>query len=285
MFAAEGVDEQVLQRLGLPLRSPDLNDWGQMVKQLEAAQGEVEIALVGKYVELHDAYLSVVEALRHGGIANGVNVKIRWVHSDDLDQASQQEVAQELAGVHGVIIPGGFGFRGIEGKINSIQWAREQQVPFFGICLGMQCAVIEFARNVACMAGAQSTEFKPETPFPVIDLLPEQGDVTDESGTMRLGLYPAVLAPEGLAFKAYNEEIIYERHRHRYELNNTYRNELTEAGLFLSGVSPDQTLVEIIELVDHPWFLGCQFHPEFKSRPNRPHPLFRDFIKAAVQHK
>ncbi len=281
LFATEGVDELILQRLGLPLRSPDLTDWGQMVKQLEAAEGEVEIALVGKYIELHDAYLSVVEALRHGGIANGVNVKIRWIHADDLDQASQQEVAQKLAGVQGVIIPGGFGFRGIEGKINSIRWAREEKVPFFGICLGMQCAVIEFARNVAGMADAQSTEFKPETPFPVIDLLPED----NQKETMRLGLYPAVLAPEGLAFKAYNEEIIYERHRHRYEVNNTYRNDLTEAGLILSGVSPDQNLVEIIELADHPWFLGCQFHPEFKSRPNRPHPLFRDFIKAALQQK
>ncbi len=284
-FAKEGVDKQVLERLGLPERTLDLSEWEEMVQEMQSSESEVEIALVGKYIELHDAYLSVVEALKHAGIANRVNIKIRWIHSDSLDGMSDEEVDRALSGVHGVIVPGGFGYRGIEGKINAIKWAREQQVPFFGICLGMQCAVVEFARNVAGMQGAHSAEFDAETPFPVIDLMPEQKEVEKMGGTMRLGLHPAVLLSDSKAFAAYNEEIIYERHRHRYEFNNAYRSELTARGLLLSGTSPDHRLVEIIEYPDHPWFIGCQFHPEFKSRPNRPNPLFRDFIRAAKNHQ
>ncbi|MBO8125768.1 MAG: CTP synthase [Firmicutes bacterium] len=284
-FAREGLDDLVLERLDLPKHPRDLSDWEEMVRRLEQIDGEVEIALVGKYIKLHDAYLSVVESLRHAGIANGVKVNIRWVLSDALDDASPQEVEKELSGVHGVLVPGGFGYRGIEGKINAIRWARENKVPFFGICLGMQCAVIEFARNVAGLSGAHSSEFEPNTPYPVIDLMPEQKEIEDMGGTMRLGLYPAILTQGTTTYAAYNEEIIYERHRHRYEFNNVFRNELTKAGLVLSGLSPDKRLVEVVELPDHPWFVGCQYHPEFKSRPNRPHPLFRDFIAAAVKHK
>lgn len=284
-FAAEGLDELILKRLGLPLHPRNLSQWEEMVKRIEHIDGEVTIALVGKYIKLHDAYMSVVESLRHAGIANGVNVQIRWVHSDDLDGASQEEVEKVLGGVDGVLVPGGFGYRGIEGKINAIRWAREQKVPFFGICLGMQCAVIEFARNVVGFAGAHSSEFDSDTPYPVIDLMPEQKEVEDMGGTMRLGLYPAVLTPATATYAAYNDEIIYERHRHRYEFNNVYRHEITEAGLVLSGLSPDKRLVEVVELPDHPWFVGCQYHPEFKSRPDRPHPLFRDFIAAAAKRK
>ncbi|MDI3281452.1 MAG: CTP synthase, partial [Bacillota bacterium] len=232
---------------------------------------------------LRDAYLSVVEALRHGGIAHDAEVEVLWIPSDALEEATEEKVEELLGAADGILVPGGFGYRGIEGKIKAIRYARERKVPFFGICLGMQCAVIEFARHVVGLAQANSSEFDPTTPDPVIDLLPEQKEVEDLGGTMRLGLYPCVLAPQTRAYAAYQDHIVYERHRHRYEFNNEYRTELTAAGLVISGLSPDKRLVEIIELPDHPWFLGAQFHPEFKSRPLRPHPLFRDFVGAALQ--
>jgi len=234
--------------------------------------------LVGKYVELKDAYLSVAEALKHAGLANEVAIEIDWVQSETV---TSENVAEILKGTHGILVPGGFGFRGVEGKIEAVKYARENNIPFFGICLGMQMAVIEFARNILGYKEAHSADLNGLTPVPVIDLMPELHDVEDMGGTMRLGLYPCKIKPDTLAFKAYDEELIYERHRHRYEFNNTYREEMLEKGLILSGLSPDERLVEIVELPDHPWFLAVQFHPEFKSRPTRSHPLFRDFIKAS----
>ncbi|MFZ3373102.1 MAG: CTP synthase, partial [Desulfitobacteriaceae bacterium] len=248
-------------------------------EKIKSPTRETEIAIVGKYVELPDAYLSVAEALRHAGTELGAKVQVRWVNAEELESASAKEY---LKGVDGILVPGGFGNRGIEGKIEAIRFAREEKVPFLGICLGMQCAVIEFARHVCGMAGANSTEFDADSAYPVIDILPEQKDIEDKGGTMRLGLSPAKLLVNSKAFETYQDEVIYERHRHRYEVNNQFRNELEEAGLRFSGTSPDGRLVEIIEYPDHPWFIASQFHPEFKSRPNRPHPLFREFIKAAL---
>jgi CTP synthase len=237
----------------------------------------VEIALVGKYVVLHDAYLSVVEALRHGALANDVDVRIRWVDSEKLES---EDVAEQLAGVDGVVVPGGFGARGIEGKIKAITWARREGVPFFGLCLGMQCAVIELSRAALGSDLPNSSEFAPDTPYPTIDLLPEQRDVSDKGGTMRLGLWPCRLQPGSLALAAYGESVVFERHRHRFEVNNEYRETLARHGVYFSGLSPDGRLVEIMELRDHPWFLGTQFHPEFRSRPDDPHPLFTSFLGA-----
>ena len=236
------------------------------------------IALVGKYVALHDAYLSVAEALTHGGIENGVKVAIRWVDSETV---TDENASQLLAGCDGVLVPGGFGSRGVEGKISAIRYAREQKVPFLGICLGMQMAVVEFARHVCGLTGAQSGEFAPDGKYPVIDLMPDQVGITDKGGTMRLGSYPCELAEDSFAARAYGASRIDERHRHRYEFNNDFREALTAAGLRLAGLSPDGRLVEIVEIGDHPWFVGVQFHPELKSRPNRAHPLFREFIAAA----
>ena len=278
LLEEEGLARVVCQRLGLAAGAADLAQWRTMVEWAKHPQGTVEIALVGKYVALHDAYLSVVEALTHGGIANGVRVVLRWVDSEQLDDTN---VGQILAGCAGVIVPGGFGDRGIGGMLCAIRWARENWVPYFGICLGMQMAVVEFARHVAGLADAHSSELAATT-HPVIDLMPEQRDVTSKGGTMRLGAYPCrITGRDTRAYQAYGAETVQERHRHRYEFNNDFRALLTGKGLRLSGLSPDGRLVEMVELSDHPWFVGVQFHPEFKSRPNRAHPLFRAFVAAA----
>ena len=282
MLEQEGLGSVVCKRLDLPQREPDLAEWSQMVVRAKNCTDTVTIGLVGKYVALHDAYLSVVEALTHGGIENDVKVKIRWV---DSELVNDENAEQTLRGCDGILVPGGFGDRGIEGKISAVRWARENKVPFFGICLGMQMAVVEFARHVAGMEDAHSSELCEQTHYPVIDLMPEQRDIEAKGGTMRLGAYPCKVTEEAHFTKlAYGEPIIYERHRHRYEFNNLYREELTEKGLILAGTSPDNRLVEVVELKDHPWFVGVQFHPEFKSRPNKAHPLFRDFVGAAKKY-
>ena len=282
MLEREGLADVVVRRLGLICHAPDLTEWATMVHRAKNPTGQVEIALVGKYVALHDAYLSVAEALTHGGIENDVKVKIRWINSEEL---TDQNAPELLEGVSGILVPGGFGSRGIEGKISAIRYARENKVPFLGICLGMQMAVIEFARHVCGLEGAHSSELDPRTPYPVIDLMPDQRGITAKGGTMRLGAFPCHLAEDSNAFRAYETQEIQERHRHRYEFNNDYREQLTKAGLRLAGLSPDGRLVEIVELADHPWFVGVQFHPELKSRPNKAHPLFRAFIAAAKQHQ
>ena len=282
MLEREGLADVVVRRLGLICHMPDLTEWATMVHRAKHPSGKVTIALVGKYVALHDAYLSVVEALTHGGIENGVKVDIRWLDSETV---TDENAARLLANCQGILVPGGFGSRGVEGKISAIRYARENRVPFLGICLGMQMAVVESARHAAGLPGAHSSELDPHTPYPVIDLMPDQADVTDKGGTMRLGSYPCRLAADSRALAAYGREEIDERHRHRYEFNNAFREKLTEAGLVLSGLSPDGRLVEIVELADHPWFVGVQFHPELKSRPNRAHPLFREFIAAAKKEQ
>ncbi len=276
----EGLDELVVSKLGLETGPADLSEWEALVERIKAQSGIVRIALVGKYVQLQDAYLSVVEALRHAALHHGRGLEVVWVDAEGL---RPEELRSELETADGILVPGGFGTRGIEGKLLAVRYARENDVPFFGICLGMQVAVVEFARGVAGMAGANSSEFDPETPYPVIDLLPEQKDVEDMGGTMRLGASPAKVMPDTKAYEAYQEEVIYERHRHRYEVNNALRPRMVEAGLVVSGVTPDDRLVEIVELPDHPWFLAAQFHPEFKSRPTRPQPLFREFVGAAIR--
>ncbi|MEW6308534.1 MAG: CTP synthase [Bacillota bacterium] len=281
LLEEEGLPAIVVERLGLKARPPELAGWRDIVRRIKEPAGRVTIALVGKYVALHDAYLSVVEGLIHGGIANHVAVDVRWISAEDLE--GEADLPSRLEGADGILVPGGFGDRGIEGKISAIRYAREQRVPYLGICLGMQCAVIEYARHVSGLKGAHSTEFRPDSPHPVIDLLPEQRDVAELGGTMRLGLYPCKVAPGTRTHEAYGAGLIYERHRHRYEFNNHYRPQLSQAGLLTSGVSPDGRLVEIIELADHPWFVATQFHLEFKSRPTRPHPLFREFIAAAAR--
>lgn len=279
MLHEEGLDDAACRKLHIKTKEPDLNEWKEMVQRALNLKSVVKIGLVGKYVSLHDAYLSVVEALSHGGYENGVNVEVKWIDSEEI---TDKNAADYLADCDGILVPGGFGDRGIEGKISAARYAREQKVPYFGICLGMQMAVIEFARNVAEMPGAHSTEFDENSKYPVIDLMLEQRDITDKGGTMRLGLYPCRLVDgDTNIHKAYNDEVIYERHRHRWEFNNTFRDELTKCGLVITGMSPDGQLVETVELEDHPWYTGVQFHPEFKSRPNRAHPLFRDFIGAA----
>ena len=282
MLEREGLADVVVRRLGLICHAPDLTEWATMVHRAKHPKGEVEIALVGKYVSLHDAYLSVVEALTHGGIENDVKVSIRWVDSETV---TDQNAAAILAGADGILVPGGFGDRGIEGKISAIRYARENDVPFLGICLGMQMAVVEFARHVCGLDGAHSSELDPKTPYPVIDLMADQVGVTAKGGTMRLGSYPCLLAEGTRSHAIYGTDRIDERHRHRYEFNNAYREALTAAGLSLSGLSPDGHLVEMVELSDHPWFVACQFHPELKSRPNKAHPLFREFISAAKTHQ
>ncbi len=278
-FREEGVDELVLGHFGIEAPPPDLEEWEDVVADLADAEDEVRIALVGKYVKLEDAYLSVVEALRHGGAAHGARVVIDWI---DSERVERDEVRRRLRGVDGILVPGGFGGRGAEGKIAAAQIARETGIPYLGICLGMQIAVAEFARHVAGMEGANSTEFDPETPFPVIDLLPEQKEVADMGGTMRLGADPVKLHESTRARELYGEAVVYERHRHRYEVNNVLRRRLEAAGLVCSGTSPDDRLVEIVELPEHPFYVASQFHPEFKSRPQRPAPLFRDFVGAAL---
>lgn len=278
---AEGLDDIVVNHLKLTVPEPDMTEWENLVRRVNAIEKSVEVAIVGKYVALHDAYLSIVEALGHAGIDADYEVKIRWVNAEEVTPDNVEEM---LNGVHGVLVPGGFGDRGIEGKITAIRYAREKRVPFFGICLGMQMAVVEFARHKAGLAGANSSEIDPAAPYPVIDLLPEQKDVEDLGGTMRLGLYPCKIEQGTLAAKAYGERLVYERHRHRYEFNNEFREQIESAGMRISGMSPDGRLVEMIELPDHPWFLAVQFHPEFTSRPNRPQPLFREFVRAAIRH-
>ena len=276
----EGLDDIVIKKLGLSCGEPDLTEWEQLVNRYKNPKFEVTVGIVGKYVSLPDAYLSVAEALRHAGIFHETKINIRWIDSEVLEK---EPLEKHLSNLDGILVPGGFGDRGIEGKIAAIRYARENKVPFLGLCLGMQTAVIEFARHVAGLKDANSSEFKPEGLHSVIDLLPEQKEVEQLGGTMRLGLYPCKLVPGTKAAEAYGEEIIYERHRHRYEFNNEYREMLTELGLIISGTSPDGRLVEIIEINEHPWFVATQFHPEFKSRPNRPHPLFRDFIGASLK--
>jgi CTP synthase len=273
----EGLDRELAQHLGIDAE-PDLSEWNALVDRIDSAIDPVRIAIVGKYVNLRDAYLSVIEALHHGGFHHGVDVDLAWVSSDDLDQA---DASQVLAGIDGIVVPGGFGWRGVEGKLDAVRYARERRVPYLGLCLGLQCAVIEFARDVCGLEGANSSEFDPGTLHPVIDLLPEQKNVTDLGGSMRLGAQPCHVAPGTKAAAAYGEQVVYERHRHRYEVNPAYHDVLTEHGLVFSGLSPDGRLVEIIELPDHPFFVAGQFHPELKSRPTRPHPLFRDFVGAA----
>ncbi len=276
----EGLAEQVLDILQMDQRQPDLVKWRDLVNRLHTPKQTLEIAIAGKYIRLTDAYLSVLEALRHAGLSLGCEVNFRWINSEEL---SSSNVAPQMDGIHGLIVPGGFGIRGVDGKIAAIRYARENQIPFLGLCLGMQCAVIEWARNVAHLDRANSSEFDSEGPNPVIHLLPEQRDVVDLGGTMRLGLYPCRLGTQSIAFHLYQEEVIYERHRHRYEFNNAYRTLLLESGYTVSGTSPDGRLVEIIELPSHPFFVATQFHPEFQSRPNKPHPLFRGFVNAAQQ--
>jgi len=276
----EGLDDYVCKMLRLEEHEPDLTEWKALVRRVENATQEVHIGLVGKYVNLPDAYLSVAEALRHGGYDCGAKVVIDWIASDDAEGLLADG---RLRGLDGIVIPGGFGFRGIEGKIAAAGYARQQNIPFLGLCLGMQCAVIEFARDECGLAGANSSEFDPHTPHPVIDLMDEQRDVVDMGGTMRLGAYPAKLAEGSVVRDAYGSEVIYERHRHRYEVNNRYRHRLEDAGLRCSGTSPDDRLVEFVELSPsvHPFFVATQAHPEFKSRPDRPHPLFAAFLRAA----
>jgi CTP synthase len=284
-FRDEGVDEFILEHFGWTAPPPDLTGWEELTRRADAATDTVRIALVGKYVALEDAYLSVSESLRHAAFLHGIRVEIDWVDAETLsdDSWERQAAAEErLAGADGILIPGGFGGRGIEGKINAARIARERGIPFLGICLGMQIAVCEFARNVAGMEGANSTEFDLETPFPVIDLLPEQKEVADLGGTMRLGADPVKLHVDSRARELYGEAVIYERHRHRYEVNNLLRKRLESAGLVVSGTSPDERLVEVIELESHPFFVASQYHPEFKSRPERPAPLFREFVSAAL---
>jgi len=273
---------QALNILALEQRQPDLSNWRSLVDGLTSSSRPLAIAIVGKYVSLNDAYLSVVEALRHAAIAHQAALDIRWVNSEDVEAHGAEKY---LSGVDGVVVPGGFGTRGIIGKIQTIQYVREKQIPFLGLCLGMQCSVVEWARNVAHLERADSSEFDEETPNPVISLLPEQQDVVDLGGTMRLGLYPCRLDPDTLASRLYQDEVVYERHRHRYEFNNAYRNLFMESGYTVSGTSPDGRLVEIIELSNHPFFIASQFHPEFQSRPSAPHPLFDGLVEAALQRQ
>ena len=277
----EGLDDYVCRVLHLDEHAPDLGEWKALVQRVRDATQEVRIGLVGKYINLPDAYLSVVEALRHGGFACGAKVVFDWIASDEAEGLLAEG---RLSGLDGIVVPGGFGFRGIEGKIAAVTYAREQRVPFLGLCLGMQCAVIDYARHVCGLAGANSSEFDPHSPHPVIDLMDAQRDVVDMGGTMRLGAWPARLEPGSIVRELYGAEVVYERHRHRYEVNNRYRQQLADAGLRLSGTSPDGRLVEFVELprAVHPFFAATQAHPEFKSRPTRPHPLFAGFVAAAA---
>lgn len=278
MMEQEGLAEQTINLLQLEHRQPDLHSWQTLVNRLYSPSHKIDIALVGKYVRLNDAYLSVVEALRHAAIAIDCDLNLHWINSEDLESGN---IENYLKGVNGIVVPGGFGIRGVDGKIAAIQYAKNHKIPFLGLCLGMQCAVIEWARNTAKLENANSAEFDPNTPNPVINLLPEQQDVVDLGGTMRLGLYPCRVNPDTLAFKLYQQQVIYERHRHRYEFNNAYRNLFLESGYAVSGTSPDGRLVEMIELPSHPFFIASQFHPEFQSRPSAPHPLFQGFVQAA----
>ena len=282
MFHKEELDDIVCEKLGLTCPPPDLTDWEKMVEKIYSMTESVEIAMCGKYIHLHDAYKSIIESFTHAGVANDVHVNIQWI---DTEKIEQEGADAHLAGIHGILVPGGFGDRGIEGKIAAIRYAREHKIPFLGICLGLQVAVIEFARDVCGLADAHSSEFNPDTPHPVIDLMLEQRSRTKMGGSMRLGAYPCHIVEGSLAHRLYGTLDIEERHRHRYEVNNAYRKRLTDAGMAISGVSPDGELVEMIEIQEQPFFVGCQFHPELKSRPNRAHPLFRGLVGAAKTYK
>lgn len=284
MLKEQKMDEVVIKKLGLKCGEPDLTDWEAMLDALRNPKQTVKIAMVGKYVELHDSYISVNEALKHGGIETRSAVDIKWIDSESLEK-EDADIDEILGDMDGILVPGGFGSRGIEGKIKACEYARTHNVPYLGICLGMQIAIIEFARNVLGLKDANSAEINPETPYPVIDILPEQKDVTDMGGTMRLGQYPCSLNPESKAYELYGSSMIYERHRHRYEVNNDYRTDLLKGGMIFAGTSPDNHIVEMVEIPNHPWFVAGQFHPEFKSRPNKPHPLFRGFVTASLEHK
>ena len=279
---AQKIDDIVLKHFNLTAKEASMEEWISLVERVDNLKDEVRIALVGKYVELHDAYISVVESLKHAGYKHNSKVKIDWIQSEDITEENVHEYLKEA---DGILVPGGFGDRGVEGKITAIKYARENKIPFFGICLGMQLAAVEFARNVCGLTGAHSSELDPNTPYPIINLLPNQGNVVEMGGTLRLGSYPCTLTEGSQAHKEYGEINITERHRHRYEFNNFYRERLTNKGLVLSGVSPDGRLVEIVELPEHPWFVAGQFHPEFKSRPEKAHPLFAGFIKASLENK
>ena len=278
----EGLDDYIVKHMGLEAHTQDLSEWRSLVDRIKSLTGDVKVAIVGKYVDLPDAYISIVESLTAAGVRHGVRVTPVWVASDSIAPGKCDDA---LGGVDAILVPGGFGVRGIEGKILASQYARENGVPFLGLCLGLQCCVIEYARNVVGLKGANSSEFDPETPYPVIDLMAHQKDIDGLGGTMRLGLYPCRISPNTRAAAAYGEEVVYERHRHRYEVNNNLRHRLEDAGMVFSGVSPDGRLVEIVEIPEHPFFVACQFHPEFKSRPLRPHPLFRDLVGAAVKRQ
>ena len=282
MLENEGLTDSVCHHLGLENREPDLTEWTAMTQRQHNADKDVTIGLVGKYVALQDAYLSVAEALHHGGIVNDARVKILWIDSEKITRETAPEMLKEC---DGIIVPGGFGDRGIEGMIEAIRYARLNKVPMFGICLGMQMAVVEFARNVAGFPDANSSEFEPDGAHSVIHIMEDQKDIENMGGTMRLGLYPCKLTPGSLVQQIYGEELIYERHRHRFEFNNNFRKQLTEKGLQIAGLSPDERLVEIVSLPDHPWFIGVQFHPEFKSRPNKPQKLFASFIGASLKNR
>ncbi|MGL4799359.1 MAG: CTP synthase [Cellulosilyticaceae bacterium] len=280
MLEKEHLADIVCEKLHLECPPPQLEEWKSIVEREKNPKKKVTIGLVGKYVELHDAYISIVESLHHAGIHHEASIEIKWIHAEEVDEKTAESL---LGDVDGILVPGGFGDRGIEGKIQAIRYARENNIPFFGICLGMQCAVIEFARHKAGLQNAHSSELMPETPHPVIDLMPDQKGIEDLGGTMRLGAYPCKLKEGTNAYEAYGKQTIEERHRHRYEFNNQYRELLTEKGLVIAGTSPDGELVEIVEIKDHIWFVGAQFHPEFLSRPNNPHPLFKEFIKHCIK--
>ena len=282
MLHKEGLDNVAVKKLGLECGEPDLADWNEMLEAIRNPVRTVKIAMVGKYVELHDSYISVNEALKHGGIETRSAVDIHWIDSETLEP-EDTDLDAVLGDMDGILVPGGFGSRGIEGKIKAANYARTHGIPYLGICLGMQVAIIEFARNVLGLKDANSAEIDPETTNPVIDIMPEQRNVQEMGGTMRLGQYPCVLNPESKAYQLYGASMIYERHRHRYEVNNDYREEFANHGVIFAGTSPDNHIVEMMEIPSHPWFVACQFHPEFKSRPNRPHPLFRGFVSAAAK--
>lgn len=291
IYHNEGLDEKITKLLNIWAKKPDLSEWEKIVETIKHPTKQVDIALVGKYVKLKDSYKSLNEALVHGGIANNCEVNIRYIDSEDLEKG----VFTDFYDVDGILVPGGFGDRGIEGKITAIEYSREKKIPYFGLCLGMQLAVVEIGRHLAGCAGAHTCEIDENTPYPLIYLIEQWVDrenelqrrdkFSDKGGTMRLGAYPCQLEPGSIAHKAYGKDLVFERHRHRYEFNMDFRKRLEQSGMVVSGISPDGKLVEIIEMSDHPWFLGCQFHPEFKSKPFSPHPLFKDFIKAALKQR
>lgn len=282
MLAGERLDKEVIKRLGLKCQQAELAEWEEIVRKVRSLDKKVTIGLVGKYVELPDAYLSIVEALNHAGFQFGSEIDIRWIYAEKIEKEGTEALLQDL---DGIIVPGGFGERGIEGKISTASYARENRIPYLGICLGMQCAVIEFARNVCHFTDANSTEFNPNSSHQVVHLMPDQEQIENKGGTMRLGVYPCRLLDGTRSQQIYGTDLIQERHRHRYEINNDYREKLEQMGMKISGISPDGRLVEMVELVDHPWFVACQFHPELKSRPNRPHPLFLGLVESALVHR